>query len=134
VEEAVHSEVIDGITAENERWEKHERYLDTKRREEILGASDRMVDFDASYVHRENQSLGHVRTRLGQEDIVVTFTEPVGTPLGNTTEQATLSPYFFPEDGVPPDGETEPVPAPEGFRFTFEGENFTYTSLGIQNE
>jgi CRISPR-associated endonuclease/helicase Cas3 len=134
VEEAVHSDVIDAITAEDERWGKHERYLDTERRKEILGAADRMIDFNASYVHRENQSLGRVRTRLGQEDVIVKLTESVKTPLENSTQQLALSPYLFSGDTTPEDGEAKPTPTSKGFRLTFEGERFTYTTLGIQKE
>jgi CRISPR-associated endonuclease/helicase Cas3 len=134
VEEAVHSDVIDGITAEDERWEKHERYLDLEDRTERVEARSKKISFENAFTDPKNKVKNDVPTRLGEEDIMVTLTQKVETPFKNTTEQVTLSPYLFSRNPTVEDGEADPTQTADGFRFTFEGENFTYTSLGIQQE
>jgi CRISPR-associated endonuclease/helicase Cas3 len=132
VEEAVHSAVIEEITAEDDRWEKHERYLKSENRIERIKARKKKISFEGAY--NDNTVKDDTPTRLGLEDIMVTFTEEVDTPLGKTTEQITLSPYLFPQNTILEDGKADPTPTPDGFRFSFEGEQFTYTTLGIQKE
>ena len=134
VEEAVHSDVIDEITAEDERWEKHERYLDLEDRTERVEARSKKISFENAFTDPKNKVKNDVPTRFGEEDIMVTLTQKVETPFKSTTEQVTLSPYLFSRNPTVEDGEADPTQTADGFRFTFEGENFTYTSLGIQQE
>jgi len=132
VEEAVHSDIIGEMTAEDDRWERHERYLESESRIERIRARTTRIAFEKSYI--DNTVKDDTPTRLGLEDIMVTLTEEVETPLGKTTEQVTLSPYLFPQNVTPEDGVADPSPTPDGFRFSFEGEQFAYTTLGIQND
>lgn len=132
VEEAVHSDVIGKITAEDDRWKQHERYLESENRIERIKARTKRIAFEKSYI--DNTVKDDTPTRLGLEEIMVTFTEEIKTPLGNMTEQISLSPYLFPQNVTPEDGMADPSPAPSGFRFSFHGEQFTYTTLGIQND
>jgi hypothetical protein len=105
-------------------------------REETADARNNVIDFDDWFTSDNNQFSGErLKTRLGDEGIVVALPDEMKTPLGNMVEELTLSPYFFERGNRPENGEAARVEATgEGFKFTFADEMFTYTALGIQKQ
>jgi CRISPR-associated endonuclease/helicase Cas3 len=103
-------------------------------REETTEARNNVIEFDDWFP--ENQFSGErLKTRLGDEGIVVALPSKMETPFGNSVEELTLSPYHFDRGNRPENGEaTRAEPTDNGFAFTFAGEDFTYTALGIQKK
>jgi CRISPR-associated endonuclease/helicase Cas3 len=136
VEEATHPKVLKSIKHSDERWRAHTRYLRKQKREEVLGAKNVQIDRDQWFTADGNQFPDALpKTRLGEEDIVVKLPQELMTPFGNAVEELTLSPYLFDSDDRPENGTASRATlTPDGFTFTFEGETFTYTHLGIQKQ
>ena len=136
VEEATHSEVTDAFAASDARWAAHACYLRMKIREEVLDAQNVQIDHDQPFTSDDNRfPTERPKSRLGQEDVVVELPTKQETPFGNEVKELTLSPYFFSSDDErpPPSGTASSAdPTPEGFMFSFDGEDFTYTARGIQ--
>lgn len=135
VEEATHPDVIRDIASDNS-WQKHAQAVSEMAREETADARNNVIDFDDWFTSDNNQfSRERLKTRLGDEGIVVALPDEMKTPLGNMVEELTLSPYFFERGNRPENGEAASVESTgEGFQFTFADETFTYTALGIQKQ
>ena len=135
VEEATHPDVIRDIASDNS-WRKHAQAVREMAREETADARNNVIDFDDWFTSDNNQfSRERLKTRLGDEGIVVALPDEMKTPLGNTVEELTLSPYFFDRGNRPENGEAASVESTgEGFQFTFADETFTYTALGIKKQ
>lgn len=133
VEEATHPDVIRDITS-GDSWQKHAQRVSEMAREETRDALNNVIEFDDWFTSSNNRFSGErLKTRLGDEGIVVALPDEMTTPFGHTVEELTLSPYHFGRDNRPPNGEaTRAESTPDGFEFTFAEENFTYTALGIQ--
>ncbi len=131
VEEATHPSIIDGIEAEGV-WATHAQRVRELARSETLEARNNLVDHGERFTSDANQfPERRLKTRLGDEGIVVDLPTAVTTPLDNTVHELTLSPYLFDER---PDNGTarEATDTSNGFTFAFAGVDFTYTRLGIQ--
>ncbi|WP_158666483.1 CRISPR-associated helicase Cas3' [Salinibacter altiplanensis] len=135
VEEATHPDVIEEI-ASDDAWQIHAQAVREMAREETTDARNNVIDFDDWFTSSKNQFSGErLKTRLGDEGIVVALPDEVETPLGNTVEELTLSPYFFDRGNRPENGDASHAePIADGFKFTFADETFTYTALGIQKQ
>lgn len=133
VEEATHPEVIQRITSDDS-WQNHAQRVREMAREETTDARNNVIEFEDWFT--ENQFSGErLKTRLGDEGIVVALPSEMETPFGNSVEELTLSPYHFDRDNRPENGDaTRAEPTDAGFAFTFAGEDFTYTALGIQKQ
>jgi len=135
VEEATHPDVIRAI-ASDDAWQKHAQAVREMAREETADARNNVIDFDDWFTSNNNQFSGErLKTRLGDEGIVVALPGEMETPLGNAVEELTLSPYFFERGNRPENGDAASAePINDGFKFTFAGETFTYTALGIKRQ
>jgi CRISPR-associated endonuclease/helicase Cas3 len=135
VEEATHPDVIEDI-ASDDVWQIHAQAVREIAREETTDVRNNIIDFDDWFTSSKNQFSGErLKTRLGDEGIVVALPDEVETPLGNTVEELTLSPYFFDRGNRPENGDASHAePIADGFKFTFADETFTYTALGIQKQ
>jgi len=134
VEQATHPSVLASMKNEDPRWEAHAQYLKREKREKVLGAKNAQIDRSQQFTADGNQFPDtQPKTRLGTEDVVVALPREMTTPFGNTVEELTLSPFLFDSDDRPDDGSApSATPTEEGFTFTFAGQAFTYTALGIQ--
>jgi len=135
VEEATHPDVIRAI-ASDDAWQKHAQAVREMAREETADARNNVIDFDDWFTSNNNQFSGErLKTRLGDEGIVVALPDEMTTPFGNTVQELTLSPYFFKRGNRPENGDAASAePTDDGFKFTFAEEMFTYTALGIQKQ
>jgi CRISPR-associated endonuclease/helicase Cas3 len=135
VEEATHPDKIEDI-ASDDAWQTHAQTVREMAREETADARNNVIDFDDWFTSSTNRFSGErLKTRLGDEGIVVVLPDEMETPLGNTVEELTLSPYFFDRGNRPENGNAASAePTDDGFKFTFEDETFTYTALGIQKQ
>jgi CRISPR-associated endonuclease/helicase Cas3 len=135
VEEATHPDVIRDIASDNS-WQKHAQAVREMAREETADARNNVIDFDDWFTSDNNQFSGErLKTRLGDEGIVVALPDEMRTPFSNTVEELTLSPYFFDHGSRPENGNASNAePIADGFKFTFAEETFTYTALGIKKQ
>jgi len=135
VEEATHPDKLSAIGTEAE-WEKHAQAVRESEREDVLAALNNVIDRNQRFGAEKNRFSGErPKTRLGDEGIVVALPQEMTTPFGHSIEELTLSPYHFDRDDRPDNGEASHAdPKGEGFEFTFAGEDFTYTALGIQKQ
>ncbi len=133
VEEATHPDKLSAIGSE-EAWEAHAQAIRESEREDVTCALNNVIDRRRPF--RDNQFSGdRLPTRLGDEGIVVALPREMTTPFGHSVEELTLSPYHFGREDRPDNGEASRAdPAGDGFEFTFAGEDFTYTALGIQKK
>ena len=130
VEESTHPAVIEEIESRGV-WQSHADQVRKLARAEALEARNNLIDRAKPFTADSNQFPGHqLKTRLGEEDIQVELQSPQRTPFGEVVQQITLSPYLF--DDRPDHGKAEQVSqSSTGFRFTFAGREFEYTSSGI---
>lgn len=135
VEEATHPDKLLAIASEG-AWEKHAQAVRESEREDVMRALNNVIDRGQPFLERNNQFSGErPKTRLGDEGIVVALPEERKTPFGHSVEELTLSPYHFDRNDRPDNGEASRADLKDGgFEFTFAGENFTYTALGIQKQ
>lgn len=135
VEEATHPDKLSAIGTESE-WEKHAQAVRESEREDVLAALNNVIDRNQRFGADKNRFSGErPKTRLGDEGIVVALPRKMTTPFGHSVEELTLSPYHFDRGDRPDNGEAYRAdPKDDGFAFTFEGEDFTYTALGIQKK
>jgi CRISPR-associated endonuclease/helicase Cas3 len=135
VEEATHQDVLSDIASEGE-WEKHAQAVRESEREDVLAALNNLIDHDRRFLADRNRFSGErPKTRLGDEGVVVALPREMTTPFGHSVEELTLSPYHFDRDARPENGDAERAePTVDGFDFTFAGEHFAYTALGIQKQ
>jgi len=135
VEEATHPDALSAIGTEAE-WEKHAQTVRESEREDVLAALNNVIDRNQRFGADGNRFSGErPKTRLGDEGIVVALPREMTTPFGHSVEELTLSPYHFDRDDRPENGEASRAdPKDGGFEFTFAGEDFTYTALGIQKQ
>lgn len=133
VEEATHPARIESI-ASGDSWQNHAQTVREMAREETADARNNVIDFDDWFTSDDNQfSRERLKTRLGDEGIVVALPDEMTTPFGNTVGELTLSPYFFDRGSRPENGHASNAePIADGFKFTFAEKTFTYTALGIQ--
>lgn len=135
VEEATHPDILSDIASEGE-WEKHAQAVRESEREDTLAALNNLIDRDQHFLTDHNQFSGErPNTRLGDEGIVIALPREMTTPFGHSVKELTLSPYHFDRDNRPDNGKASRAgPTDNGFAFTFDGEDFTYTALGIQKQ
>jgi CRISPR-associated endonuclease/helicase Cas3 len=135
VEEATHPDQLSAIASE-EAWEVHAQAVRESEREDVMHALNNVIERRQPFLDRDNQFSGeHPKTRLGDEGIVVALPEEMTTPFGHSVMELTLSPYHFDLESRPENGSaSHAASTPDGFSFTFAGEDFTYTALGIQKQ
>ena len=136
VEESVHPEIIQAVTNSSEKWIDHERYVRTDERSDVMEAKNNVLYFNKRFTADTNKFSGkRLPTRLGEPDVRIEFPTSVKSPFGNQISGVTLPPHLFDSDERPGDGEaTDLQVTKEGFTFTFAGEDFIYTNLGIEKE
>ena len=135
VEEATHPDQLSDIGTEEE-WRQHAQTIRESEREDVFAALNNLIDRSQPFLERTNRFSGErPKTRLGDEGVVVDLRDEMTTPFGHSVEELTLSPYHFDRDARPENGEaSRTVPTNDGFAFTFDNEDFTYTALGIQKQ
>ena len=135
VEEATHPDQLSGIGTEEE-WRQHAQTIRESEREDVFAALNNLIDRSQPFLEKTNRfSDERPKTRLGDEGIVVALPDEMTTPFGHPVEELTLSPYHFDRTDRPDNGEaSRTIPTDDGFAFTFGGEDFTYTALGIQKQ
>ena len=137
VELATHPDALAAVVAKGgDAWERHQRYLLGSDSADRRLAELNRIDRARSYVEcpfPAGDTRRRIPTRLGEEDRVVHFAEPLTSPFGQTVRELTIPSYQA--LGVPAEVETaEQVEcSADGFRFRFGAKSFRYDRLGLHS-
>lgn len=134
VERTLHPSVLTGIV-ENKggSWELHQQQIQGQS-----FADSQLPDLIGLDFHKPfsssgfSEDLNSIKTRLGKDDIHLTFEEPMTGPFGIPVKGITVAEWVI--DEVPDDMEvptTAFTPFDGGFTFHFAGHTFQYDRLGL---
>ena len=138
VENATHPAVLRSIVKEmGENWRDHGNEIVGKKAGDIQAAKDWIVSRKMS-LYEDNQDVifgdreAHIRTRLGDEGIEVTFEEPVPSPFeGEENISQILIPGHM-SRGLYCEEDIKATPTDGGFEFRVKGAGFKYDRWGLR--
>lgn len=137
VEAATHPDALETVVrAGGAAWKSHENHLIggefADRRMAHRNRLDREIGFWDLPPFPTKELHHRVPTRLGEEDRMVRFEEPVESPFGEPVQEMTI-PYFLAK-GIAADADTagDVAPLKHGFRFRFGNKLFHYGRLGLE--
>ncbi|MBE0431511.1 MAG: CRISPR-associated helicase Cas3' [Dehalococcoidia bacterium] len=134
VEEATHPGVVDNLVREaGEPWGKHRETVWGSRAAESqigrLGCVER--DKNLNEMRPFGELNENIRTRLGEDDRLVTFANTLTTPFRNEIRGLTIPGHLT--RGISPTAVPEKVCGNEnGFDFLFGGKRFRYNRYGLE--
>lgn len=134
VEEATHPGMVDALVRElGEPWGRHRETVWGCRAAESqigrLGCVER--DSDLNEMRPFGELNEKIRTRLGEDDRLVTFAHTLRTPFGNDVRGLTIPGHLT--RGVSPTAVPEEVCGNEqGFGFLFGEKRFRYNRYGLE--
>jgi CRISPR-associated endonuclease/helicase Cas3 len=147
VERGTHPDVLRRITEERteehgDPWARHARWVFAERAAMTHASENVLVERHRNFGDQQfGDDLTFVKTRLGQDDVRIEFSNPQPGPFdapGEPSIEALSIPehQIFGHDvkgEVPDDLEPQAVEAEDdGFRFAVEGEPFRYDWRGLQ--
>lgn len=138
VENATHPAVLRSIVKEmGKNWRGHSNEIEGKKAGDIQAAKDWIVSRKMSF-YEDNQDVvfgdreAHIRTRLGDEGIEVTFEEPVPSPFeGEENISQILIPGHM-SRGLFCEEDIKVVPTYGGFEFRVKEAGFKYDRWGLR--
>jgi CRISPR-associated endonuclease/helicase Cas3 len=154
VERGTHPHVLCDLVAEKmesapdevaEAWDRHQNWVVGERTADAVTAKHVLLQRHKSFGHQQfREDLEKVKTRLGQDDVRVEFSDPMPSPLPPTNETPSISALSIPEHLLRDCGEEaaslEDLEAgdvertDDGFRFTANEKQFRYDRLGLAQD
>jgi CRISPR-associated endonuclease/helicase Cas3 len=132
VERATHPDALRGVVQDGgDDWHRHEQWVLGSKQADRQATGHVTIDRSVPFGNEPfPDDLDTAKTRLGQEDYRVELSRRVEGPFGAMIGELSVSEWQLDE---PPETE-EPTSLESlegGFRFSFEGKDFTYDRLGL---
>lgn len=139
VEAALHPYILDAITEElGGRWEVHRQHLLGQSFADKELPRHICIDFTKPFYETGFSSdMKSIKTRLGKDDVHLTFEIAVQGPFGQTIKEVTVAEWLLKSTEIPDDTliPSSAITTFEGgFTFSFCGRSFTYDRMGLRLE
>ena len=139
VEATTHSQILEEIVSKrSDAWRKHQEHLQgiriAQRNVAQLNVIRRTESFDSIDCCFIDEIGEAIRTRLGEDDRLVHFTNPFPSPFGQEVSTLTI-PAWLARDISREETEAQDVnPTQNGITFKFGDSTFYYDRLGLRRE
>jgi CRISPR-associated endonuclease/helicase Cas3 len=140
VECGTHPMVLEEITEElGGLWERHQRWVFGERAARTEASRNVELQRDKNFGDQSfGDDLEFVKTRLGQDDVRIEFSEPLQGPF-DAKDSASVNSLSIPEhlidevvvDDVEDVNVTDVVGLADGFRFSVDAQEFDYSRFGV---
>ena len=135
VERATHPDALQGLMDElGDDWIVHGHDITGVRLAEGLTARDAVIRRDATFLERDvvfGNAEERIRTRLGDEGVVVTFEQLPVSPFDPGLEIGQISIPHHMSRGLDPQDAVAPTATGVGFEFSVGDARFRYDKLGL---
>ena len=136
VERATHPDALQTLVDElGDDWIVHGHDITGVRLAEGLTARDAVIRRDVSFLDREvafGSNEERIRTRLGDEGVVVTFEQLPVSPFDPGLEIGRISIPHHMSRGLDPQDAVAPTATGGGFEFSVGEARFRYDKLGLR--
>ena len=134
VERSLHPSVLNNIVDNlGEKWPLHQQQIHGQTFADRQLPEHVGIDFNKPFSNSGfSDDLKSVKTRLGKDDIHLTFEQPINGPFGEPVKEITVAEWLIneiPEDTKIP--ESDIFPTKDGFTFNFAGHSFKYDRYGL---
>ncbi len=134
VERSLHPMVLSAIVNEKgDIWKTHQQYIDGQKFADRQLPEHVAIDFTKPFGESGfNEDIKTIKTRLGKDDIHLTFGKPVMSPFGNPVDEITVADWLInevPEKTEIPENAVSAFDG--GFSFEFAEKTFTYNRFGL---
>ena len=131
VEASCHPDILAAFNQRDKNWQQHGEEIEGNRSAERTVGRLNLINLDDAYKDNKMGNLDeHIATRLGSNDRLVSFTDPVMGPFGQTVKQLRL-PAHMAGDGHQEEAVNIIHLEEGGFCFSWNKKTFRYDRLGL---